>query len=137
METITTHTSWHEKLEDWQADFPQLDLNRLIDKTSQEDMNEEAIILECLAEMDETEPDWTYVASRIHLIQMYRSAATHRMTREPYTNFHGLIECLTEKHIYSPNLLTYFSKEEIDELEKTLVPERDRFFYLYRLENNE
>ncbi|CDQ21566.1 ribonucleoside-diphosphate reductase subunit alpha [Halobacillus karajensis] len=128
MQTMTTHTIWQETLQQWKSDFPHLDMDRLIGKIPTLQDNSDALILECLAEIDETEPDWTYIASRIHLHQMYEEAAENRQTEAPYENFHALINTLIEKEVYSQQLLTSYSKNEIDDLEEAIVPERDHFF---------
>jgi ribonucleoside-diphosphate reductase alpha chain len=128
MELLKEKADWKMIFEQWKSDFPQLDLDRLIDKTREHDNMEKDLILECLAEIDETEPDWTYVASRIHLKQMYREAALNRKTQGPYENFVDLIQILIDEQIYTKKLLTYYTKEEITEIGNAIVPERDYFF---------
>ncbi|MGP4076122.1 ribonucleoside-diphosphate reductase subunit alpha [Halobacillus sp. K22] len=135
MNVQSMETEWNQKLKDIQHVFPHLDLERILNKVpglglrqmSQEEQAK-ALILECLAEMNEAEPDWTFAASRLHLDQMYKNAAHNRMEEHAYKGFHSLIEILTHEQIYSTSLLNDYSKEEIDELEATLVPERDHLF---------
>lgn len=76
------------------------------------------------------EPNWTFAAAHLHLSQLYREAAKNRGYNEEdrYGSFHHLIQTLTEKGIYSPALLENYSKIEIDELQQTIVPERDKKF---------
>ncbi|REJ06442.1 ribonucleoside-diphosphate reductase subunit alpha [Halobacillus trueperi] len=128
METLTRNTSWQERIQQWQADFPHLNVQRLIDKSPTLKNDKDAFILECLAEIDESNPDWTYVASRIHLEDMYEKSAHNRSTSGPYEDFYGLIQTLIEKNIYSRNLLTYYTKKEMEELEDSIVPDRDHLF---------
>ncbi|MCA1012392.1 ribonucleoside-diphosphate reductase subunit alpha [Halobacillus halophilus] len=135
MSVQSMQTKWEQKLIDIQKEFPQLDVERILKKVPglglSQMTNEEqskALILECLAEMDETGPDWTFAASRIHLEQMYQNSAHNRMEDSPYKGFYSLIEILTNEEIYSKSLLADYSKEEIDHLEAILAPERDHFF---------
>ncbi|MGV2622646.1 UNVERIFIED_CONTAM: ribonucleoside-diphosphate reductase subunit alpha [Halobacillus marinus] len=126
---------WKERLEAWKTEFPMLDLDRIIHKIPNlgfEHMTEQdqrhALILECLAEVDEMEPDWTFAASRMLLEQMYEEASSNRGTNKEYEDFHGLICTLIKKGIYSEKLLTYYSEEDIYQLEEALAPERDHQF---------
>ncbi|MGP4062675.1 ribonucleoside-diphosphate reductase subunit alpha [Halobacillus sp. H74] len=135
MSVLTKETHWKEKITKWKNDYPKLELQRLIDKLPDlgfAQLNEaeqsKTLILECLAEVDETEPGWTFVASRILLEQMYEEAVMNRNTNEPYQDFFGLIERLINEEIYSTNLLTYYTKAEIDELSFAIDPECDRQF---------
>ncbi|MGI8316450.1 ribonucleoside-diphosphate reductase subunit alpha [Halobacillus mangrovi] len=135
MTVITYKPNWTEKLNDLQQVFPTVELSRIIDKISGlglSEMNEseqvKALILECLSEMDETEPEWTYVASRLHLNHLYETSLNNRGQEEPYENFFHLIETMIEEGIYTPKILTYYEKHEIKQLEAAIVPERDHFF---------
>ncbi|MYL21712.1 ribonucleoside-diphosphate reductase subunit alpha [Halobacillus litoralis] len=131
--TLTT-TSWVDKIKQWKDDFPQLPLDGFLEKQSSQiadktyDEQADALILECLAEIDEAAPDWTYAASRVLLTRMYESSARNRGTAKAYQNFRGLIETLIDKQIYTHKLLTYYKKEELDELEQVITPERDHLF---------
>ncbi|WP_173917815.1 ribonucleoside-diphosphate reductase subunit alpha [Halobacillus sp. Marseille-Q1614] len=131
MQSIQT-TFWQEWLETQKASFPSLELDRIIEKSKNlpGNRNEQAktLVLECLAEISETLPDWTYVASRIHLQQMYEEAMKNRGTEHPYTGFYQLLNQLMEEDIYTSSLLNYYSEAEVNELEEALVPERDGLF---------
>ncbi|WP_442853425.1 ribonucleoside-diphosphate reductase subunit alpha [Bacillus sp. B-jedd] len=76
------------------------------------------------------EPDWTFVAARLYLEQLYKEAAVNRNCNDTkkYGDFFQLISLLTEMKIYSPDLLANYTKEEIDELSRTINPERDKLF---------
>ncbi|WP_082235615.1 ribonucleoside-diphosphate reductase subunit alpha [Halobacillus massiliensis] len=123
---------WQEWLESQTTSFPSLEMNRMIEKakTLQGDQKEQAksLILECLAEISETAPDWTYLASRIHLQQMYEEARKNRNTEHVYSGLHELINLLIDEGIYTPTLLDYYTPGELKELEKSIVPERDGLF---------
>ncbi|RDW22380.1 ribonucleoside-diphosphate reductase subunit alpha [Oceanobacillus arenosus] len=82
-----------------------------------------------LENIDEAEPDWTFLASRLYLTNLYEQASSNRENgTNPYGNFQGLIEKLTEIGIYSPLLLEKYTKKEISELSKSIDPERDYLF---------
>ncbi|WP_316572421.1 ribonucleoside-diphosphate reductase subunit alpha [Neobacillus sp. YIM B06451] len=76
------------------------------------------------------QPDWTFVAARIYLEQLYREAAETRgyASQLKYGSFYSLITKLTDMNIYSPSLLSTYSKEEIDELSREIEPARDKLF---------
>src|SRR5690625_591292 len=70
------------------------------------------LVKTALENIDEANPDWTYVASRFYLKQLYREAAKHRNgdKTSPYQNFYGLIEYLTKIGIYTPALMEKYSR---------------------------
>ncbi|KHE67168.1 ribonucleoside-diphosphate reductase subunit alpha, partial [Halobacillus sp. BBL2006] len=135
MNVITSETNWIEQLNELQELFPNLELSRIIEKITAlglSEMSEEeqtkALILECLSEMDESEPDWTYAASRFHLKQLYKRSMNNRQQAKPYKNFFHLIRTLIDEGIYTSKILTYYSHHEIEELESAIDPERDHLF---------
>jgi ribonucleoside-diphosphate reductase alpha chain len=75
-------------------------------------------------------PDWTFVAARLYLNELYQKAAENRGSdpANKYGDFFKLIQRLTVKGIYSSDLVTLYNKEEIDELGKEIDPERDYLF---------
>ncbi|MFK9091927.1 ribonucleoside-diphosphate reductase subunit alpha [Bacillus salipaludis] len=76
------------------------------------------------------QPDWTFVAARLYLNELYQEAAKNRGydRSETYGDFFQLINQLTDIGIYSNNLLNSYSKDEIDELAREINPERDTLF---------
>ncbi|WP_170007633.1 ribonucleoside-diphosphate reductase subunit alpha [Bacillus fonticola] len=76
------------------------------------------------------EPNWTYVAARFYLHTLYKEAAQNRETDPQigYGFFYDLITTLTNKGVYHQHLLEAYTKEDIHELEASLVPERDHYF---------
>lgn len=76
------------------------------------------------------QPNWTNVAARLYLNELYKKAATNRCYDRSlkYGDFYQLIKVLTEKGIYSSDLLSYYTKDEIDELGKEIDPDRDYLF---------
>ncbi|WP_096273015.1 ribonucleoside-diphosphate reductase subunit alpha [Paucisalibacillus globulus] len=93
-----------------------------------------------LENMDEANPNWTFVASRFLLQSLYHQAANNRGYdgAKKYGNFYNLLEMLTEGGIYTPKLLDKYSKEEIDFLAGKINPEQDLTFTylgLYTLAN--
>jgi ribonucleoside-diphosphate reductase alpha chain len=88
------------------------------------------IVNEALGNIDEDEPDWTYVASKVYLRKLYREAAKNRAydAGERYGDFYGLIKVLSTKGVYSPKTLEMYSKDEINELGTEIDPDKDALF---------
>ncbi|MFZ7946283.1 ribonucleoside-diphosphate reductase subunit alpha [Neobacillus sp. 19] len=76
------------------------------------------------------QPDWTFVAARLYLNELYQKASINRSydLSIKYGDFYLLIKELTEIGIYSSNLLTSYTKDEIEELAKEIEPVRDTLF---------
>lgn len=91
----------------------------------------EKLIHLALENMDEANPDWTYVASRFYLRQLYDEAAKNRnyARDKKYGDFYELIELLTAKGIYAPSLLNTYSRAEIDYFGAQIKPEKDYLFH--------
>ncbi len=130
------HTlNWQTWLAEQVKKFPSLDIQRLLDKLPNMKLGQmerreqgKALVLECLAEINEKEPYWTYLAARIQLEMMYEDSARNRTQSKPYAGLHHLMELLKDEGIYSADLLSNYSKEEINTLEAAIVPERDHLF---------
>lgn len=93
-----------------------------------------------LENIDEANPDWTFVASRFLLHSLYLQAAHNRKYDESikYGDFYRLIQGLTEEGIYSSALLEKYSEEEITFLAEKIDPKKDLSFTylgLYTLAN--
>ncbi|WP_408068417.1 ribonucleoside-diphosphate reductase subunit alpha [Virgibacillus halodenitrificans] len=88
------------------------------------------LVKNALENIDESAPEWTFLASRIFLEELYRQAAKNRDfdVHLRYGNFYKLISTLTEQGIYATNLLNKYNKEEIEAFEKQLDPQRDLLF---------
>lgn len=86
-----------------------------------------------LENIDEATPDWTFFASRLYVQQLYHEAANNRaynITEQGYYgDFHGLLQTLTEKGIYTPVLLDTYTKEEVAYFGEQIQPERDSLFH--------
>ncbi|WP_181350248.1 ribonucleoside-diphosphate reductase subunit alpha [Thalassobacillus sp. CUG 92003] len=138
MDTATLSSpisQWEAWLQDQAARWPKLKVENIIAKLEQLQIGQmerkdqfHALILECLAQMSEGEPDWTYLASQLQLEWMYGQVMHNRQTEQPYRNLYGLLQTLTEKGIYSEQLLQHYTEKEIAALEKEIVPERDNLF---------
>ena len=106
-------------------------VERALNRAKDRDQKYDRIIKLALENIDEAEPDWTFVASEFYLKELYEQAMKNRTGKEdaePYTNFYGLIEKLVDKGIYSELLLSAYTKDEINHLAKTIDPERDLLF---------
>jgi len=88
------------------------------------------LILNALDNITIDEPNWTFVASRIFLKQLYKEAAYNRAydAEEKYGSFYGLLKTLGEKKVYSELILKEYTKEEIKLAETFIVPEKDKLF---------
>lgn len=76
------------------------------------------------------QPDWTFVAARLYLNELYGKAAKSRGYERSleYGDFYSLIKELTDIGIYANELLNLYSKDEIDQLAKEIRPEQDLLF---------
>ena len=78
------------------------------------------------------EPDWKFVAARSLLTSLYKKAANNRRYKsyigDPYGSFYPLIAELVNKGIYHEELLTSYTKEQIDELGEYIQPDKDLLF---------
>ncbi|MET3683600.1 ribonucleoside-diphosphate reductase alpha chain [Alkalibacillus flavidus] len=88
------------------------------------------LLLRGLDHISPQEPDWTYVCARIYLRQMYQQAAYNRQyeSNERYGSYYELQQLLSNKGIYSFDILDHYSKEELDEASSWIVSERDEAF---------
>ncbi len=88
------------------------------------------LILNALDNITTTEPDWTFVASRIYLRKLYKEAAYNRSydALDKYGSLFGLLKTLGEKGIYSEDILKEYSREEIKEIENNIDSEKDKLF---------
>ncbi|ADC89322.1 ribonucleoside-diphosphate reductase, alpha subunit [Thermocrinis albus DSM 14484] len=84
-------------------------------------------------------PDWTYVAARLLLYDLYKDVGHLRGYKvkdkingkyRPYNpeSFYHLIKTYTDRGIYGGYLLENYTKEEIDQLAQYIKPERDLLF---------
>ncbi|HEU5141044.1 MAG TPA: ribonucleoside-diphosphate reductase subunit alpha [Bacillales bacterium] len=76
------------------------------------------------------EPNWQFVAARLHLNVLYREAAKNRgCSEQGYGSFYDLIVRLTEDGRYGGYILEHYSPAEIEELDYYIQPERDELFH--------
>ncbi|MDF2534039.1 MAG: ribonucleoside-diphosphate reductase, alpha subunit [Bacillales bacterium] len=87
-------------------------------------------VLKALENIDIDKPDWTYIAAHTYLETLYSDAAYFRGYDEDqnYGSLYELLTLLTKEGIYNPKILSSYTKEEIDEMEKVIDPERDKDF---------
>jgi len=99
------------------------------DFTREEQVN--LLIKTALENIDEAEPDWTYLAARIYLQELYTQAGNNRnydAAVRPYGSFYDLIQTLTKKNLYADHLLEKYTKEEIEICGRFIDPKRDDLF---------
>ncbi|PFP31190.1 ribonucleoside-diphosphate reductase subunit alpha [Bacillus sp. AFS073361] len=116
------------------SDKYQINTMELRNKLSQLDVteleaNQQALVY-AVNQIEMDQPDWTFVASRLYLNELYGRAAKSRGYDRSlkYGDFYNLIKDLTEIGIYSNDLLNLYSKDEIDQLAKEINPEHDLLF---------
>lgn len=90
----------------------------------------EQSLLYALNHITMDQPDWTYVAAELYASDLYKKAAEHRgyAASEKYGDFYKLLQELTQVGIYSKDLLSSYSQEEITELGQEIDPARDYLF---------
>lgn len=79
----------------------------------------------------ETEPKWLEAAAKLYVYKMYMEIRKNRNLSEDsdlYSGLYDFIVDLTDKGLYGKYILENYTKEEIDELEKEIKPERDALF---------
>src|SRR3954470_14783701 len=90
----------------------------------------EQILFYALNNISMDQPNWTFVAAQAYLNELYEHAAKNRGydPSQKYGDFYVLMKTLTEKGIYSKILLNSYSKQEVEELEAEMIPDRDYLF---------
>ena len=86
-----------------------------------------AMVLETISYVAEDETYWTFVASRIHLHEVYIHEEKQR-GMVVYTDFTGHVEDLVKRGLYTPVLTEKYSKEDLEILGNLIEPERDKLF---------
>ena len=76
------------------------------------------------------QPNWTFVAASLYLEDLYKKVSEIRgyCRSKKYGDFYDLIKGLTDKGIYSKDLLKQYSIDEINELKMEINPTRDHLF---------
>ncbi|NRD78160.1 ribonucleoside-diphosphate reductase subunit alpha [Bacillus sp. BRMEA1] len=118
-----------EASEEYQLDVT--DLRERVNQTNRTELEvNEQIIQYALNKTAMDQPNWTYLAARHYLYERYAEAAKNREYNrvQKYGDFYGLIERLTDKGIYSHDLINAYTPQEIGKLASEIVPERDHLF---------
>lgn len=94
------------------------------------DQLENLLILTAVERISSHEPDWTFVAAQFYLKRLYRLSSFSRNSAagSGYGCFYELVSTLVEMGIYDRRLLEWYSKDEIDHLERVILPENDQLF---------
>src|SRR5699024_5267778 len=103
---------------------------RMVREEHSEEQIVDLLIKNALENIDEANPNWTYVAAQIYIDKLYRQAAKNRnySAEEKYGGLYQLINSLVDKGVYSTNIIKKYSKEEIDYFASKIEPERDLLF---------
>jgi len=88
------------------------------------------LIKHAIENIDEASPNWTFLASRLYLNQLYQQAADNRgyPSEEKYGDFYQLLTLLTDKGIYSSCLLNTYTVGDITYFANKIEAERDLLF---------
>ncbi len=74
-------------------------------------------------------PNWTYVAARLFLHDIYGESGRNRpAVNEDYGSFAAVVEDLTRSGRYDGRILESYSRKEIEELGTYIKPQRDLLF---------
>lgn len=118
------------------ADYPHLNTENVKEKLARSieaheeysyDQINNNIQMTLLENVDMGSPDWTFVAARAYLQDLYKRSNKNRgrVGEKVYGDFYGLIRRLTNEGIYTKSLLKRYSKEEVDELGKSIDSTKD------------
>lgn len=104
--------------------------NRLVEKDMPASEANELALHYSLNKISMEQPNWTYLAARFYLNQLYAQAAVNRgyKKEQKYGDFYELIIKLTNIGIYSSDLLDLYTRNEIIEIGKVINPEKDYLF---------
>ena len=90
-----------------------------------------SIIQVALELTTDMEPKWQFAASKLYVLRLYDEVRKNRKVNEGidlYNNLYNFINELTDKGLYGKYILENYTKEQIEELEKEIKPERDFIF---------
>jgi ribonucleoside-diphosphate reductase alpha chain len=111
-----------------------LDAKKMIDRIShltgtEMEINEQVMHF-ALNRISMDQPNWTFVAAQAYLNELYDLAAKNRRYErsQKYGDFYVLLKILTEKGIYSADLIASYSEQEVEELATEINPDRDHLF---------
>lgn len=91
----------------------------------------ESLIQVSLELTTDMEPDWQKGAAKLYVHKLYDEVRKNRGLSNDvdlYKNLYGFVRELVDKNLYGKYILENYSKEDIDELEKEIKPERDFLF---------
>jgi ribonucleoside-diphosphate reductase alpha chain len=90
-----------------------------------------SIIQVCLELTTEEEPKWLNGAAKLYIVKLYDEVRENRLLakeEDPYKNFYDFVSELTDKGLYGKYILENYSRDDIDQLEKYINPDRDFLF---------
>ncbi len=70
-------------------------------------------------------PKWEYIAARVYLAQ-FNANIKARMKELKITSFYEKVKYLVERELYCEDLITHYTKEEIEECEKFINKNNDK-----------
>lgn len=105
-------------------------LNRIITPDMKETELTKSVMQILLELTSGEEPQWQVGAARLYIHLLYNKVKENRglEAENPYEDLYGFIETLTDKGLYGKYILDNYTKDEVEELEKEIKPERDFLF---------
>jgi len=95
---------------------------------STKDIHQEAIKI-AVEKTSIQEPEWQFTAAKLLLYKIKKEASINRgYPNEGYDSFYELITRLTDDGLYGTYILENYSRDDIDELQLYIKPERDYLF---------
>ncbi|MBY6035414.1 ribonucleoside-diphosphate reductase subunit alpha [Fictibacillus nanhaiensis] len=137
MNHVVTVSSLGEWLRECIEEYPELDgelflkrAEELENKSNEKGSLYRLLTMEALNFLSVEEPNWTFLAARIYLKQLYEEVSSNRgeAVISPYSNLNGLIQQLVQLKIYDSSIADSYSLEEIEMAQQFIDPSRDELF---------
>jgi len=131
MKSTRTANRLDEMIEELRERFPHLTwkpfLDRMSKMSNQHQTAESMSVMSALDQLTAQESDWTFVASTLYSVNLYTEVSDTRHI-PAYEHFSLLIKQLVEQGFYKKELIDYYTKEDIQHLERRIDKEKDRRF---------
>ncbi|MFK2827006.1 ribonucleoside-diphosphate reductase subunit alpha [Bacillus sp. B190/17] len=134
----TVQSIAEEVLEEIQSEFPTIGLADYQKKVRDtlhtreewtEEQTQQLLLHAAVERITSEEPNWTFIAARLYLKQLYKQAAkTRGEAGSAYGNFLELIHLLIKDGVYDSQLIAAYTEDEINELGKVIDPDKDQLF---------
>ncbi|MGG7178919.1 ribonucleoside-diphosphate reductase subunit alpha [Clostridium paraputrificum] len=106
-------------------------LEHIVRPTMNEREIRDSLIQISLELTTDLEPKWQFVAARLYIFKLHEEVRENRglnSDTDLYLGLYDFIRELTDMGLYGKYILENYTREEVDELERELKPERDFLF---------